>query len=303
MNYSVDLNFMHSIIFYSSYLAFPFLIFLLFLIYKKGDEIFGKKILLVTVLLLLLITIVFIYSRFIERNIILIKTSEIEVGFSGKIVVIADLHLGVYKGPRFLERVVRRINKIENADAVLIPGDFTYYPPEKMEDLFRPLRNIEIPVYAVLGNHDSERPGPPIQKKLQEVLENNGVIFLNNKSHILENKKIRILGLGDNWADEDDVSKINNFSENDNIIVITHNPDTTLNYEDSLADITISGHTHGSQIRIPFLYKEIIPYEGDFDEGLYESDYGKIFVSAGIGEMGLPMRLGVPPRIDILELK
>ena len=83
---------------------------------------------------------------------------------------------------------------------------------------------------------------------------------------------------------------------------MAHNPDTALEYENSIPDITICGHTHGGQIRIPFLYKQTIPCEGNFDQGLYETKYGKVFVTAGLGEVGLPMRLGIPPTIEILEL-
>ncbi|MCK5319920.1 metallophosphoesterase [Candidatus Parcubacteria bacterium] len=293
---------MQNFIFYSSYLAIPFFVFLVFFIFKKGKKSYKNKILFFITILLLLITSSFIYARFIERNIILTKTTKIETGFSAKLIVIADLHLGVYKDINFLKRVVKKINKIENADAVLIPGDFTYYPPENLEKLFSPLKDIKFPVYAILGNHDSEQPGPPIQEKLQKALENNGVIFLHNSSSAIKNKNIKILGLGDKWANQDEVSKINEFKKSDNLIVIAHNPDTSLKYENSIPDLTISGHTHGGQIRLPFLYKKVIPCDGDFDKGLYETKYGKIFVTAGLGEVGLPMRLGVPPTIEILEL-
>ncbi|MCK5416688.1 metallophosphoesterase [Candidatus Parcubacteria bacterium] len=252
---------------------------------------------------------------------IFVKTTTIEVGFSGKIVVIADLHLGVYKNENFLKRVVDKINKIENIDAVLIPGDFTYCPPKNLDNLFYPLKKINAPIYAVLGNHDSEKPGQPIQQKLKEVLEKNNVIFLHNTSSVIENKDIKILGLGDNWAKEDDISKIDNFSKDDNLIVLTHNPDTTLQYNNSIPDLTITGHTHGGQIRIPFIYKSMIPCVYNFNQGLYtllpssvstestkniiftNNHYGKVFVTAGIGEVGLPMRLGIPPTIEVLELK
>ena len=255
-----------------------------------------------------MLTSSFIYARFIERNIILTKTTKIETVFSSRLIVIADLHLGVYKNINFLKRVVKKINKIKNVDAVLIPGDFTYYPPENLEELFSPLKNIKFPMYATLGNHDSEQPGPPIQAKLQKVLESHGVIFLHNSGSEIKNtkrpfgKNIKILGLGDKWANQDDISKINEFKKSDNLIVMAHNPDTALKYKNSIPDITISGHTHGGQIRIPFLYKHAIPCDGNFDQGLYKTKYDKIFVTSGLGEVGLPMRLGVPPTIEILEL-
>ena len=50
------------------------------------------------------------------------------------------------------------------------------------------------------------------------------------------------------------------------VIALTHNPDTTSSYTEKYrANVTLVGHTHGGQVRIPFLYKRAIPVEGDFD--------------------------------------
>ncbi len=290
---------MHKFIFYFSYLAFPFLVFLIFLIFKRKI----RKTAMIFVSVLIFLSLLFIYSRFIERNIIVVQETSIEVGFPAKIIVIADMHLGVYKNANFMKRVVQKINQIKNVDAILIPGDFTYYPEVDLNALFSSLKDLKVPVYAVLGNHDSEKPGPPIQKELQASLEESGVTFLHNSSALMKGKNINILGLGDNWAYEDETSQIDNFAELDNLIVVTHNPDTVLKYENSIPDLTVSGHTHGGQIRIPFVYKFVIPCSGDFDQGLYEKRFGKVFVTSGLGEVGLPMRLGIPPVIDILNLE
>ncbi|MFH1233073.1 MAG: metallophosphoesterase, partial [Patescibacteria group bacterium] len=259
---------------------------------------YKKKIILI---LCFLVAILFIYARFIERNIIIVQNTKIKIGFSAKVIVIADMHLGIYKDRNFLKKVVNKINEQKNIDAVLIPGDFADYPYKDLSTLFSPLKNIQAPVYGVLGNHDSEKPGLFIQKQLQEALKINGVIFLNNTSSIIPNKNITILGLGDNFAGQDDITKIEEYNFQDNLIVLTHNPDTTLNYKNSIPDITISGHTHGGQIRIPFLYKFFIPCAGDFDQGLYNTPTGKVFVTSGLGEIGLPLRFRIPPVIDILE--
>ncbi|MEK7203294.1 MAG: metallophosphoesterase [Patescibacteria group bacterium] len=246
-------------------------------------------------------TIFFIYARFIERNIIVTQNIKIKTGFFAKVIVIADTHLGVYKDRNFLKKVVNKINEQKNIDAVLIPGDLVDYPYGDLATLFSPLKNLRAPVYAVLGNHDSEKSEPFVQKQLQEALETNGIIFLNNTYSVIPNKNIIILGLGDNFTNQDDVAKIEEYNTQDNLIVLAHNPDTTLKYKNSIPDITISGHTHGGQIRIPFLYKFFIPCEGNFDQGLYNTLTGKIFVTSGLGEIGLPLRFGIPPAIDILE--
>lgn len=290
---------MLSFIFYFSYLSFPFLAFVIFALIKWHKN---KAVFIASVFLILL-SLSFIYSRFIETNMIFLQTTKIKSDIDAKIIVISDTHLGVYKDGNFLKRVVDEVNKIENADMVLIPGDVSYHPLEDLEDLknlFSALKDLKVPVFAVLGNHDTGHPGPLIHDKLQKALEFNDVVFLNNSTSKIDD--ITILGLGDNWDNNDNISMIEAFSEEDNLIVLAHNPDTSLSYKNSIPDITVTGHSHGGQIRIPFIYKLVIPCEGDFDQGVYETEFGTVFVSAGLGETGLPMRLGIPPTIDVLEL-
>jgi predicted MPP superfamily phosphohydrolase len=128
--------------------------------------------------------------------------------------------------------------------------------------------------------------------------------------HLLTNKAIKlngitIVGLGSHWAREDDVSVLDTYSKEDNLIVLTHNPDTTLDYlPHHYPDLTVAGHTHGGQVRIPYLYHKMIPVRGDilWNQGLYHIEDEQVFVSSGIGEIGLPLRFLIPPSIDILEL-
>lgn len=292
---------------YSSYLVFPLMIFFLWKTFTNALEHDGmKKLTTFAMVLCIIASSLFVYARYIERYIVIIQERFVEVGFKGKIIVFADPHLGVYKSNSILKDTVNKINQQGDIDAVLIPGDFTFYPKDSqnLEDLFSPLNDINYPVYAVLGNHDSEQPGPPLQKELEIALEKNGVIFLHNEFEKIPNTQITILGLGDHWAQEDDISKINQFTQDDNVIVLTHNPDTTSQYKNAIADLTVCGHTHGGQIRIPFLYKKVIPTKGDFDRGIYNlEDNKKLFITSGIGETGLPLRFLNPPVLDVLNLK
>ncbi len=289
-----------NIIFYISYIIILIFLYTCFLLWKNYsyEELLEKKVILFLYLVLFLI---FFYARFIERNIILVKETSIKTGFIGNIVVISDIHLGVYKNSNFLQRIVKKINQQKNIDAVLVAGDFLYCSNQKLKELLMPFKDISVPVYAVLGNHDENEFDIKLKERLIEALVDNNVIFLENSKITIPNTKINVLGLGDNWAKLDNVSLIKNYKKEDNLIVLTHNPDTTLLYNNDIADITITGHTHGGQIRIPFLYKYMIPCVGNFNKGLYQTKNGFVFVSSGLGEVKLPLRLGVPPVIDILR--
>lgn len=249
-----------------------------------------------------ILIIIILYSFLIERNMVLVQETQISAPFEWKIAFISDLHLGKWKDENFLQKVIEKIEK-EQVEAVLIGGDFLYEPQnvEDLEKLFSPLQTISIPVYAVLGNHDEQKPGPNMTEELKNVLKVLGVIVIEGEQIFFPTKNFTLVGLGDNWAKKDDVSVLEKFSKNDAVLVLTHNPDTTLLYPKNFKGTTLAGHTHGGQIRIPWLYKKIIPCRGNFDKGIHETQNGIVFVSSGIGEVDLPLRFLVPPQIEILN--
>ncbi|MBU1446127.1 metallophosphoesterase, partial [Patescibacteria group bacterium] len=210
---------MHSIIFYGSYLVFPFLAFVSWFACRELAWIKSEKLFLTFIILFFVGSALFIYARFIEPQIILTKTHRIKTGFEAKIVILSDIHLGVYKDKHFLERIIEKTNAIEDVDAVLIPGDLTYWPQTPVDELFAPLRDLKYPSYAVLGNHDNENLDTKTKNALITVLRDNGVALIQNEATRIPNTDIILLGLGDNWAKEDDISLIDNYTEEDNLIV------------------------------------------------------------------------------------
>ncbi len=115
-----------------------------------------------------------------------------------------------------------------------------------------------------------------------------------------------LVGLGPHLSGEDDVSLLHNFHVANNIVVLTHNPDTTTRYTNRNADLTIAGHTHCGQIRLPRIHDRLRPYiypvEGDFDCGLSRERYTQLFITPGLGEVLLPARFRNPPMISVLHL-
>lgn len=296
----------HGIILYGSFLAFPFLFFCILKLIKLKKNNYSHKKNYYSVLFLIFLSIIFIYSRFIEPQIIVEQKQKIQVWFKSRIVVISDIHLWAYKDSSFLKRVVEKINNLENIDAVLIAWDLTYIPQDNVSILLSPLKDLKYKAYAVIWNHDDGHPWIPIEEEVKAALIKNNVVYLHNEEAIIPNTNIKILWLWDSWEQEDDTKLIYNYRKEDNLIILTHNPDTTLKYTKTnweIADITITGHTHWWQIRIPFIYKSEIPTSWDFDEWYYDRWWTKLFVSSGLWEVGLPMRLGIPPVIDILDLE
>lgn len=221
-------------------------------------------------------------------------------------MLISDLHLGVYKDESYLLDVINTINIQTGIDMVLIAGDFTFLPGNKdLTVLFSPLRLSKYPIYAVLGNHDEQKPWPDLKYNLVHALEMNGVYYLENDA--IDLIDMILIGLGDRFASNDDTHIISRFLAENNVVVLTHNPDTIRSYTNTLADITLAGHTHCGQVRIPYLYKFMIPTQGSwkerFDCGFYTWEQTKLFITPGLGEDALPFRFLNKPTINILYLR
>jgi len=300
---------MRAFIFYSSYLVFPILAaegYFLFKLKSKKSRIIS--------IALITASLLFVYARFIEPNILVIKHQQIEAELpSMKIAVFSDMHYGVYKNAVSIERIVEKVNQ-ENPDVVFIPGDFAYYlKKDDIKKVLAGISKLKAPAFAIIGNHDLgiSRDGKEeddISVELKEFLEDAGVKVLKNEIDEFEisGDKIKIIGLDDFWSGDADYDLLKKVSQNDYTIVLAHNPDAVYEFSKESrnnADLVVSGHTHGGQIRIPILYKLAIPTEHDFDHGLYNVDGVKTYITPGIGMTGLPLRFLMLPRVDIIEVK
>jgi hypothetical protein len=241
-----------------------------------------------------------LWTRFVEPNWIITREATIQVGGKARIALISDIHLGIFKGRVFLDRVVERLNALD-VDAVLIAGDLTGNPVEPLDHLFAPLAGLEHPAYAVLGNHDEQRPGPPLGDELRRVLARYGVTVVEGKAVPVGG--VTLVGLGDRWAGKDSPAFVAGLAPDRPIVLLTHNPDTAMDVPAGTAALLLAGHTHGGQVRIPFLYRRVIPARPPFDRGLVDWRGLPVYVTSGLGETGLPLRFLNPPVIDVLTLE
>lgn len=291
------------IIFYWSYLVFPFILYLFYTIYKiiKRWDVLKWKKQNFFVFIFLILSIIFIDARFIEPNLVLVNKTQINLWFKTKVVLISDLHLWFFEWSHFLENIVNKINKLD-VEYVFIAWDLTYIFDEE-KDLYKlllPLKDIDKEVYFVLWNHDIWIPWLDIRKDLVSTLKELWINVLNNEA--IKLKDFYLLWLWDNWGDEDDISLIDNFSETDNLIVMTHNPDTITRINNKVPDLVLCWHTHWWQIRLPFLYKKVIPTIWSFDKWLSIEKWKELFITWWLWIIWLPFRFLNPPVIDILDI-
>ncbi|MCA0983406.1 metallophosphoesterase [Halobacillus yeomjeoni] len=286
----------------------------------------------------LLLSIVLIWGL-IEPYLINVQEEEAEIQnlppqWEGeKIAVIGDFQVGMWMdNESILPRVVEKIIEKDPA-SVLITGDYIYHPTkgnsEEMEtviDGLRPLTEANIPVYAVLGNHDyamSKKTSDPNEKKAQQVasqLQSIGVEILHNETTPLEKgndtessaeDKLYLTGVGAFWPEKTNVSKaIDIPPQHAPRIVLMHNPEVFAKLPAGSAPLAVAGHTHGGQISVPFTpqwsYKDLLAKDESHVDGWIDDEYGErgnqLYVNRGLGLSVLPLRVLNMPEITMFKL-
>lgn len=222
-----------------------------------------------------------------------------------EVALLSDLHVGSpYYGLAKLEEVVREVNAAE-PDLVLLAGDYvihgvyggTVVPPEELAPVLGRL-DARLGVYAVLGNHDWWLGGPRVQRALTSA----GIRVLDDEAVRLSG--FWLVGLGDSWADPPDITRALTPVDDDRpVIAFTHNPDVFPEMP-SRVTLTLAGHTHGGQVRFPFVGAPVVPshYGGRFVHGHVVESGKHLFVTSGLGTSIIPARFRVPPEIALLRL-
>jgi uncharacterized protein len=229
-----------------------------------------------------------------------------------RVVFFADLHLGQYKRAAWAQRVVELTNR-QKPDLVLIGGDFTgRVAGLSFADLYAPLAGLRAThgVYAVLGNHDYGVPGPDHSADLFALLPTLGIRVLRNEGVCLQ-PGVRLLGLDELWADGSDFERADaqcpDASGAGITLVLGHNPDALAKIAPEAVPnpartLFLFGHTHGGQIRVPFMPGAAIPIVGDLYRGEFSRPQGAVYVSCGLGENTSPTRFGTTPEIVVFEI-
>jgi predicted MPP superfamily phosphohydrolase len=234
------------------------------------------------------------------------------------ITVIADLHAG---GPNMGIARVRQVVDASNAlgsDLVVILGDYfathrfvTEHVPHAAWAAELARLTARFGVYGVLGNHDWWYDIDGVRRALDRVripiMENHAVLLGE------PGRKFWLAGLGDQIAyvlghnrfrGVDDLpGTLAKIRTKDPVILLVHEPDIFTQVPSRVA-LTLAGHTHGGQIRIPFITPTWTPsaYGERFAYGHIVEQGRHMIVSGGLGTSVVPLRLGVPPEIVQIQL-
>ena len=248
---------------------------------------------------------VFFEPYLFEVNTYRVPLSRLPASFTGfRIAQITDLHYGFFMPDRFLERVVRRVNGIE-PDLIACTGDFVHARGniDNIDAVWAHLERLRAPagVWAVLGNHDHYLGfGRSLNRMTRSGMS------LRHRSISIQrgDSRIWIGGAGDHQTDEEGVDVAFKGVPADACkILLAHNPETADAAFRTTVDLVVSGHTHGGQVKIPFIAPPKLPVRnGRYISGLMQTGRTQLFISRGIGWAGLPIRFNCFPEIAVLEL-
>lgn len=277
-----------------------------------------KKIIRFLLILLLLISLIIIYSRYVGTTGLItkeykIETTDIPNSFDGlKIVHFSDLHYLRVTDKNTLKNIVEEINLI-NPDIVFFTGDlidkdFNLNEKEEKEltELLNSI-NSKYGKYTIIGNHDYVKE----IETLQNIYANSNFILMQNTHDIIygtNNEKIFIGGIDTYSYDKADIDKtMEYFDNNEDInykIILVHEPDyadTIINNYD--IDLILSGHSHNGQINIPYIKKLFLPYGSQkYYENHYKINNTELYISSGIGLSRLNFRLLNKPSINFYRI-
>lgn len=279
----------------------------------SGWEIVGVVVAIICVIILYL----YLQNTQLKRTQIEIKIPFTEKNLSGaKIVHLSDFHL-----PRQGVSIKKLIEKVakEKPDMIALTGDLIDvrddFPKEKLELLCRSLVEIA-PTFAVTGNHDL---GSGHLQQWETTLTSAGVRVLIDEAEWLPigENGIVVMGLSEK-EDFDSTPKpilrgvtIKESLRTKPRILLAHHPEL---FEEYLMDLTrvpaltLSGHAHGGQVRLPFLGGLFSPGQGKFPtftSGIYydpEMPAYRMMVSRGIGNSTFPFRVNNRPEMVVIVL-
>lgn len=252
-------------------------------------------------------------------------------GLNLSIGIIADVHAG---GPLMpaerIRAIAERTNRL-NPDIIVLLGDFTAshklktrtVAPEEWADALSVLK-APLGVHAILGNHDwwddlhAQRTGegPVLGRR---ALERVGIpVYENDVVRLDKNgRPFWLAGLGDQLAfitsrrkrafrrfeGVDDLpGTLAKVTDDAPVVLLAHEPDIFPQVPERVS-LTLSGHTHGGQVRL-FGYSPRVPsrFGNRFAYGHIVENNRNLIVSGGLGCSILPVRIGVPPEIVMVNV-
>lgn len=223
---------------------------------------------------------------------------------------ISDIHIGDRFDYHFIIDSFKKAKELE-PDFVVYTGDYVSLSNDEVQydKLQETLKNIvhgRLGTLGILGNHDYGKNWSQISiaNNIADKLEQSGIKVLRNES--VELNGINFIGFDDYWGRNFNPEKaMNGFDKTKANIALCHNPDVCdLDIWRDYNSWILSGHTHGGQVKPPFLRPPMLPVKNKkYSAGQIELSNGRtLYINRALGHLW-QVRFNVRPEITIFELQ
>jgi predicted MPP superfamily phosphohydrolase len=260
-----------------------------------------------------------------------IPVADLPTGLDGlRILHLSDIHAGDFMPRSEIRRAVDMGNAL-GADLAVVTGDFITGANDPLEECIAELGRLHAPlgVWGCNGNHEIYAGA---EERAQQLFEHFGMRLLRQKNAELawRGEKLNLIGV-DYQRERTASGKklpmlrgVEPLVRNDiPNILLSHNPNSFRRAAELGIQLNLAGHTHGGQVQVEIVDHSFSParFMTDFIAGLYrlpfegspnfiiseaENDppkHASLYVNRGLGTIGLPVRLGVPPEITLITLR
>ena len=237
---------------------------------------------------------------------------DLPPGLDGlRIAHISDVHAGIHMMREKMEGIVARTNALQ-PDLIVQTGDMIDISQSFIPDYVRAFRDLSAPlgVVTVIGNHDRYTGEDAVIRGVRDA----GQVFVHNGAHIVERTgaTLALLGIDDprNWRADDpqdqdlDLAVRRAPGGNEAFrILLAHRPGAFDGAAPRGIPLTLAGHIHGGQFYLPVIGWSPGRLITKYVMGHFRQGASQLYVSRGIGVVGVPLRVFVPAEIVLLELR
>lgn len=247
------------------------------------------------------------WLEFVKKKMPIKNLPKSLVGLS--LMQISDIHVGNRFDWRFIIKSFKKATHLK-PDFVVYTGDFISYENgeqlEQLKEVFQNPVKGRLGTIAILGNHDYGKNWAEneVAQSVVKILEKSGIIVLRNEQK--EVNGLNFIGFDDYWATNFQPKKTMESYDNKKAnIVLCHNPDVCdLDIWNSYKGWILSGHTHGGQVKPPFLDPPVLPVKNqNYTSGEIDLKDGRtLYINRALGHLW-QVRFNVRPEITLFKLE
>ncbi|HEX9282319.1 MAG TPA: metallophosphoesterase [Gemmatimonadales bacterium] len=239
-----------------------------------------------------------------------LRFPDLPPGLDGlRVLHLSDLHAGIHLEADKMQEVVALANALR-PELILQTGDMIDISQSYIPPYVRAFRELRAPlgVVTVLGNHDYYTGEGEVVRGCRDA----GQVFVRNGCHVIERggAALALLGIDDprNWKADDpqpaDVDAALRAAPPEAFkILLAHRPGAWDAAAPRGIPLTLAGHIHGGQFYLPVLGWSAGRLITKYVMGHFQRGNSQLYVSRGIGVVGVPIRVFVPPEIELFELR